>query len=205
LITVAIGQVSELLEFGLMAALEHDSSITVVGAGLTEDALARIIAEQNLSVAILGETGARALLARLNALRSPTVAFVLARDPPRYFGLDLLASGASCLADSTSAEELRAAVHLAARGVRLFATPHERTEREWDATEVVLTQREEQVLKLTGEDKRPADIATELGISVETVHKHLTNIKRKLGAGLRQDLVRIDRPTPGRSGSRHGD
>lgn len=194
MVTVVIGQFSELLEFGVIAALESDSSIAVRAAGLAEEALARTVEEQTPGVAILREAGARALLARLNALRYPTVTIVVAREPTRHYGLDLLASGASCLADSASAEQLRAAVHLAARGVRLFATPKERMEREWDAREAVLTKREEQILKRMGEDKRPGNIATELGISVETVHKHLTNIKRKLGAGPRQDLNKINKP-----------
>jgi DNA-binding NarL/FixJ family response regulator len=190
-ITVVLGDFSPLLSAGLEAVLAHDPLIEILASGLSDEALAETMAIHSPSVVIVSQTGARALVARLNALRCPTAPIVLARAPSRHFGLDLLASGATCLAESTPIEELLTAVHLARRGVRLFSTADERLERTWTAVDSVLTRREEEVLALLGRERKYGAIATELGISVETVRKHAANIKRKLGAGPQQDLAGI--------------
>lgn len=48
--------------------------------------------------------------------------------------------------------------------------------------EVTLTDREIQVLQLIVADKRSAEIATSLDISIRTVETHRKNISRKAGA-----------------------
>ena len=57
----------------------------------------------------------------------------------------------------------------------------------------VLSQREEQVLRLLADAKSNHDIGQELHISSATVKRHLTNIYAKLGATTRADAVRTAR------------
>ncbi|MGA7615268.1 MAG: response regulator transcription factor [Thermoanaerobaculia bacterium] len=53
-----------------------------------------------------------------------------------------------------------------------------------------LTRREEQVLRLIAWGKSNKEIAADLGLSVKTVESHKANIKGKLGAQNRSELVR---------------
>lgn len=54
-----------------------------------------------------------------------------------------------------------------------------------------LTDREQQVLKLTVEGKSNKDIARELGISPKTVSVHRTNVMAKIGAQNIVELIRV--------------
>ena len=54
-----------------------------------------------------------------------------------------------------------------------------------------LTEREQQVLKLTAEGKSNKEIAQELGISPKTVSVHRTNVMTKLGAQNTVELIRF--------------
>ena len=54
-----------------------------------------------------------------------------------------------------------------------------------------LTEREQQVLKLTVEGKSNKDIARELGISPKTVSVHRTNVMTKVGAQNMVELIRV--------------
>ncbi|WP_238383440.1 MULTISPECIES: response regulator transcription factor [unclassified Nocardioides] len=56
--------------------------------------------------------------------------------------------------------------------------------------ETVLTEREDEVLKLIAEGSSSKDIATALTISIKTVERHRANILAKLGMRDRTQLTR---------------
>jgi DNA-binding NarL/FixJ family response regulator len=60
-----------------------------------------------------------------------------------------------------------------------------------DGQRVALSQREHDVLAFLGKDLPPAEIAARLGISPVTVRRHVSDLRRKLGAPDREALRRL--------------
>src|SRR5690606_15197285 len=54
-----------------------------------------------------------------------------------------------------------------------------------------LTARERQALRMVAEHRQSKEIARQLGISAETVDKHIANARRKLGASSRREAARL--------------
>jgi DNA-binding NarL/FixJ family response regulator len=196
-LTVVIGRFDPLVCAGMTTVLDQDGFIRVLAAELDGDALERVMAREAPGVAILSETDARALRVRLNAYGSSTAVVVLAHEPSWHFALNLLVSGATCVAQSASTDDLVMAVHRAGQGACVFVgRDGERFERTRAEAESAITEREKEVLALLGEDRRYGEIAFELGIGLETVRKHAASIKRKLGAVSRKDLIGISAISP---------
>ena len=65
------------------------------------------------------------------------------------------------------------------------------TDEQWlrVASRLELSEREFQIVRLVFEDEHERNIATELGISLHTVHTHLKHLHRKLGVRSRVGLV----------------
>ena len=57
------------------------------------------------------------------------------------------------------------------------------------ASRLGMSEREFQIVRLVFEDEHERNIATELGISLHTVHTHLKHLHRKLGVRSRVGLV----------------
>ncbi len=58
------------------------------------------------------------------------------------------------------------------------------------ASEVALTEREKEIVRLSAEDLGRKEIAARLGISIKTVEFHLNNIRRRLGVHGTAGMVR---------------
>ena len=56
-----------------------------------------------------------------------------------------------------------------------------------------LTRREEEILGLIFQDLKNEEIARQIGITRNTLHKHLQNIYRKCGVSSRWELMKLDR------------
>lgn len=79
-----------------------------------------------------------------------------------------------------------------ARALRAFLEPEARAgraEREGEPAAVLLSRREREVLALVAQGLSEREIAEQLVLSPHTVHRHVANIRRKLGRGSRAAAV----------------
>lgn len=107
-----------------------------------------------------------------------------------YLRRALEAGALGYLLKDMRAEQLSDAVRRVHQGLRVI-DPELATEA-W-AEPDPLTDRERQVLRLAGEGRASADIATELNLSEGTVRNYLSEAISKLGAGNRIEAARVAR------------
>jgi DNA-binding NarL/FixJ family response regulator len=85
------------------------------------------------------------------------------------------------------------AIRNVARGNTFFGPEFSRVKKEWlaqpEAFQKILSEREQQVLRLVAAGAEDQSIATELGISPATVETHRKRIRQKLGAHNDRDLI----------------
>jgi DNA-binding NarL/FixJ family response regulator len=196
-IAVVLGRFDVLLSHGLTQILREDRSIEIVGADLDRAALEHAVAAQAPRVAILDETtvGERSILERMRAAQPMTGIVVLAHLPTVAYGMRLFAGGASCVAKEASAENILAAVHIAADGRRVFAADDGHlVERSHPATVASLTPREAEVLEFLSRGQSHAEIAHALQLGVETVRTHAAHIRGKLGVRNKRELIGLTLP-----------
>jgi len=117
-----------------------------------------------------------------------------AHDRDAYLAGMIAAGAAGYLDKKLRANDLLAAIRRAARGVVLFDDEQmeraqrwrQKVSRKWES----LSAREREVLQLLTEGGDNQKISTILGISINTVEKHLKNIYEKLGVTSRTEAVR---------------
>jgi DNA-binding NarL/FixJ family response regulator len=187
-IRIALGQFGTLVGRGLIDVLREDTSLRLIGRDLDRPGLEHILAEQKPEIAILDETSATepSLLASLLVAQPEIGLIVMAHHPSRGYAAQMLAAGATCLSKDASAADIYATVHLAAEGhhmLTLSAEPHGRRRGRG-----ALTPRQAEILRYIRLGQSYPTIAHTLGISVETVRTHATQVRRKLGAR-KLDLV----------------
>lgn len=193
-----------LVRAGLRRILEAEPDLTVV-AEAANGAEAVQLARTNtpdlavLDVSMPRMTGLQA--AREISRRTPAtrVLMLSMHDNEQYFFSALQAGASGYVLKSAADEDLVAAVHAAMRGepflyagvastlVRDFLDRLRRGER---MPRAVLTQREDEVVKLIAEGHSSKQIAATLVISVKTVERHRANILAKLGMRDRTQLTR---------------
>jgi DNA-binding NarL/FixJ family response regulator len=187
--TVVIGRFAPVVGRGLLDVLSEDHLVRVLASNLELTTLERMVTQHTVDVMIIDEPAESSTLARLRMIRPATGIIVFVHDPPAAYGVSLLAAGATCVDRSVSAADILKAVRVAARGGRIFASPHIlEPERGYPPDAPPLTKREIQVLRLVSERIPYARIADALGISVETVRKHVAKIRSKLGIQSTQEL-----------------
>ena len=193
-----------LVRAGLCRVLEAEPDLAVVaeaadGAEAVE--LARTTAPDLavLDVSMPRMTGLQA--AREISRRAPDIRILMLsmHDNEQYFFSALQAGASGYVLKSAADEDLVAAVRSAMRGepflyagvastlVRDFLDRLRRGERMPDA---VLTEREDEVVKLIAEGHSSKEIAATLVISVRTVERHRANVLAKLGMRDRTELTR---------------
>jgi DNA-binding NarL/FixJ family response regulator len=188
-VTVVIGRFDPVVRRGLVDILREDRCLRVLVSDLEGQAFECAVAQQGPQVVILDEV-AWSALSYWRSLQPATGVVVLARAPTRTYGMHLLATGATCLARTASCADILDAVHLTARGGRVFASADgHRIERRYPVKTHSLTPREEEVLEHLSRDSSYAQIALSLRISVHTVHTHVANVLRKLEVRSKRDLV----------------
>jgi PAS domain S-box-containing protein len=176
---------------GLAAILASAPGITVVGeAGDGDEALGAVLdARPDVVVLDSRAPGARTLLAARHRGQFPAVVVLVESELDEYL-LDPIGLGASgVLAKGAAPEELPEVVRVATKGgdgggrrsrpigmlgERLVSRP---------------TAREREVLELLQCGMPNADIATTLGMSVNTVKSHVKHLYAKLGVRSRQELI----------------
>jgi DNA-binding NarL/FixJ family response regulator len=197
---------NELFRTGVARVLAEEEDLHVVGDRQADDS-AISLAQRERPDIVLMDVDTRGVqpeqyLARLRQASPASKVIVLTmREDPELIRR-LLASGLRAyLLKSATRDELLASLRAMARGSErtiLSVSPGTLRGLELQVAANgppgrhaggLLSTRELQVLTRLAHGQRNAQIATELGIAVGTVKRHLTNIYTKLGAGSRMDAV----------------
>jgi len=196
-----------LVRRGVRLILDQEPDLTVVAeAGDGAEAVARV-RDTELDLVVLdiamprmtGLQAAREIARRTARGEPPKVLMLSMHDNEQYFFESLKVGASGYVLKSVADEDLVNACRAALRGeafvypgamgalVRDYLDRMRRGER---VPETVLTQREDEVLKLIAEGCSSREIARTLTISVKTVERHRANILAKLGMRDRTQLPR---------------
>ena len=187
-IRVAVAEDQRIVRELLVARLEREADVSLVGAvGTGAEAIALVSGQHPdvlvLDIGLPDMDGVDVARRVKSAERAPKVLALSVHDS-RFFVQQMLRAGADgYIVKSAALPELVQAIRVVASG-KLYLSP--------DIARVALSvspigeraalgSRERQVLALLAEGKRSADIAASLGISAGTVEAHRRNIMRKLG------------------------
>jgi DNA-binding NarL/FixJ family response regulator len=195
-VAVIVGRFDPLLGYGLAAVLREDRKVEVIACDVQASRLQYTVAQSAPRVVVvLDELAEQTEAVKLRADCPEVGLVVLAREPPLHYGMLLLAAGMTCLPWSASAEAILRAVHLTAQGGCAFVSSESETVEHPDRRKGrILTQRQLQVLGHVSEGRSPAEIALALELSIETVRRHITHLRRKLKVPSTRSLVGIQIP-----------
>jgi DNA-binding NarL/FixJ family response regulator len=193
-----------LVRAGIRRILETESDLVVVAEASDGAQAVELVRTSTPDLAILDVsmprmTGLQA--AREIARRTPTVRTLMLsmHDNEQYFFSALKAGACGYVLKSAADHDLVAACRAAMRDepflytgvasvlVRDFLDRMRRGER---IPRAILTERENQVVKLIAEGNSSKEIAAQLVISIKTVERHRANVLTKLGMRDRTDLTR---------------
>jgi DNA-binding NarL/FixJ family response regulator len=195
-LTVVLVDRYPLFRSGLRQLLETDG-IAVVGEAASAEAGMRLAELHAPDVVIVDpDTPSTTGLTPLEAIRRlqeqapDTRLLALARTPPVHNPVDVVRIGGSCyLSKEAPAETILAGVHAAAAGETLIAPTAAAAlvqrlraigAGEGPAPHSVLSEREQEVLRLIAAGMDNDEIARQLYISRHTVKNHISNILLKL-------------------------
>ena len=196
-----------LVRRGVRLILEQEPDLTVVaeaGDGAEAVELSREVPVDLviLDIAMPRMTGlqaAREIARRSSQGEPPKMLMLSMHDNEQYFFESLKVGACGYVLKSVADEDLVGACRAALRG-ETFVYPGamgtlvrdylDRLRRGERVPETVLTEREDEVLKLIAEGLSAKEIARELTISVRTVDRHRENILSKLGLRDRTQLTR---------------
>lgn len=184
------------LRAGLVALLESQPDLDVVGQAADGEEAVRLIADMRPDVALmdlrLPRLGGVEAIARLTELRIPTRIIVVTSFAQDEMVLQALRAGAQgYLLKDASGSELAHAVRAVAAGGTVLTPNVAGKLTNTLVQQDRLTRRERQVLDLIGQGYADKEIAAALGTSAKTTQFHVANLLDKLGAQNRTDAVRI--------------
>ena len=196
-----------LVRRGVRLILEQEPDLTVVaeaddGAEAVELARRTPLDLVVMDIAMPRMTGlqaAREIARRPGGGQAPRILMLSMHDNEQYFFESLKVGASGYVLKSVADEDLVSACRAALRG-EAFVYPGamsalvrdylDRLRRGERVPTTVLTEREDQVLKLIAEGSSSKEIARALTISVKTVERHRANILAKLGMRDRTQLTR---------------
>jgi DNA-binding NarL/FixJ family response regulator len=193
-----------LVRRGVRLILEQEPDLTVVGeAGEGAEAVAALrdleVDLVVLDIAMPRMTGLQAAREIARRREPPKLLMLSMHDNEQYFFEALKVGASGYVLKSVADEDLVGAVRAAMRG-EAFVYPGamgalardylERLRRGESVPATVLTEREDEVLKLIAEGRSSKEIARALTISIKTVERHRANILAKLGMRDRTQLTR---------------
>jgi DNA-binding NarL/FixJ family response regulator len=196
-----------LVRRGVRLILDREPDLTVVaeaadGAEAVEVTRSTEVDLVVLDIAMPRMTGlqaAREICRRSGRGEPPKILMLSMHDNEQYFFESLKVGASGYVLKSVADEDLVGACRAALRG-ETFVYPGamsalvrdylDRLRRGERVPETVLTEREDEVLKLIAEGSSSKEIASALVISVKTVERHRANILAKLGMRDRTQLTR---------------
>lgn len=193
-----------LVQEGIIARLETEASLEVVGAANDGRQALQLIAEVKPDVVLMDISmpvmnGFEAT-ERLRAEQPDVRVLILSMHESREYILKLIQCGAAgyVLKDVSSSELITAikTVHSGATyfsagaSQSLFSQPDLLPQADTDNQQEELTGRETEVLRLLAEGASNKEVARKLDISVRTAESHRQNIKNKLDIQTAAGLVR---------------
>jgi DNA-binding NarL/FixJ family response regulator len=197
--TVVAGKFEDLAAIGLAAMIGDDPDLELPARDVPMTEIEAAVARHSPDVVLLnfGTLSAPADVLRLHQQFPDTRIVVLANRPTTAECNQMLSFGATgCLSKEMEARDIVRAIHLAARGKYVLprsAAAGGGVERLGERGAHLLTARETEVLELLQDGYTNSEIATELGIGIETVRTHARSVYRKLGVASRRELVRMAR------------
>lgn len=199
LITVLIADDHEMTRKGIRDFLERAPDIQVLGEAENADEIKALVADLRPQILLLDlimpDFSPTELERWVRENYPETITLVLtAHHRDAYLANMMEAGAAGYLDKKLRAGDLIAAIRRAARGEFLFDKKQLERARRW--REAVsqkwesLSEREREVLQMLTEGAKNKTIAESLGITTNTVEKHLENIYKKLGVTSRAEAVR---------------
>jgi len=195
----------EVVRMGLRALLETEDDIEAVGEAESGAAALRFIAEHSVDVAVVDiampDLNGLELLKLMTADFPQIKVIMLSMHSAAGYVLEALQAGAvGYVLKDTGGSDVILAVRSAMTGARYLSLPvseqmidgYVQTARPGlaDKTALTLTDREQEVLRLSAMGATKPQISEELRIRVRTVETHRSNAMRKLGLRGQVDLVR---------------
>ena len=197
-ITVLIADDHEITRKGIRNFLEQVPEIQVVGEAQNGNETKRLIAKLRPRILLLDmimpDHSPYELEKWIRTNFPDTITLVLtAHDRDAYLSSMIEAGAAGYLDKKLRAGQLISAIRRADRGEFLFDKQQlerarrwrEEVSKRWES----LSKREREVLQLLTEGGENKAIAASLGITVNTVEKHLENIYKKLGVTSRTEAI----------------
>jgi two-component system, NarL family, response regulator NreC len=188
-----------LVREGVRLMLAADDSLQIVGEASTREEALAIVDRKRPDVLLLdislGATDAIPMIPGM-LMRQPGLRILVLtmHGDAETVRQALLAGAAGYLIKGAYASELIASVHAVARGERYLHTSVTATivndSIRWMQSGSELTAREREILSLFAAGQAPAAIAQSLGISTNTVRRHLANLGTKLELHGRAALTR---------------
>ncbi|CAI9411215.1 response regulator [Nocardioides sp. T2.26MG-1] len=196
-----------LVRRGVRLILDQEPDLTVVAEAADGAEAVQLVRSLDLDLVVLdiamprmtGLQAAREITRRTSHGDPPRMLMLSMHDNEQYFFESLKVGASGYVLKSAADEDLVGACRAALRGeafvypgamsplVRDYLDRMRRGER---VPETVLTEREDEVLKLIAEGSSSKEIAAALTISVKTVERHRANILAKLGMRDRTQLTR---------------
>ncbi|HEY0952014.1 response regulator transcription factor [Nocardioides sp.] len=196
-----------LVRRGVRLILDQEPDLTVVAEAADGAEAVELARSLDLDLVVLdiamprmtGLQAAREIGRRSSRGEPPRMLMLSMHDNEQYFFESLKVGASGYVLKSAADEDLVSACRAALRG-EAFVYPAamsplvrdylDRLRRGERVPDTVLTEREDEVLKLIAEGSSSKEIAAALTISVKTVERHRANILAKLGMRDRTQLTR---------------
>ena len=199
-INVIIADDHQLFRDGVKAMLQRSDTIDVIGEAADGPALLNVLTDQAPDIVLLDiampTTSGLDLLPTIKE-RFPSVRCIMLtmHEDVQYVLRSLRQGADGYLLKDSDAEELRAAVHEVAQGNKYFKNKISdlivANLSDGDNQELLLSEREIQVVRLVAEGKITKEIAAQLYVSVRTVETHRSRIMKKLGVANTAEMIRL--------------
>ncbi len=201
-ITVVLADDHEIVRSGIKRLLMVDKQIKVLAEAENGRDAVDLVKYYRPDIALLDiqmplMTGIEAAIQIKNKFPDVFVIMLTAFEDSFHLEKAIAAGADGYLSKDISAKELTKSIHTVLRNERVFSKSIIKLlqykyipESAYDATPVVITKREQEVLNLVASGKTSLKIADRLCISVRTVESHRYNIMQKLGINNTAGLVR---------------
>ena len=192
----------DLVRAGLIALLNHEKDIRIVGEARTcaeavekAKALSPDVALIDINMPAIENIETAAMIGR--EYPDVKILTVTHLDHEEYMRKIMESGARGCISKSCTAEELKQAIRIVHGDGEYFSFMarkepiHDAPTRTGGKPAVDLTRRELEVIRRVASGLTSEEIAAELGISIRTVEFHRANIKEKTGARDAISLVRF--------------